>query len=162
MVMFDPERYVRVVVEALREAGERGVMVTSWAGIDFGAAERDGVYCVREVPYDWLFPQAGCIVHHGGCGTVAAAVRAGVPSVLLPQVLCQVDFAKVLMQRGLAAGALAIRTVTPAELGRAIALAVHDERLHAAAADWRERVRTERGLAAAADLIEAHWDAVGQ
>jgi UDP:flavonoid glycosyltransferase YjiC (YdhE family) len=162
MVMFDPERYVRVVGEALRNAGERGIIVTSWAGIDGAAGEIDGVYCVREVPYDWLFPRAGCIVHHGGCGTVAAAVRAGVPSILLPQVLCQVDFAKVLLRQGLAAGAFDIRTVTAAELGRAIGVAVHDERFAAAAADWRERVRTDRGLAAAADLIEAHWHAVGQ
>ncbi len=35
---------------------------------------------VDEVPHDWLFPRCGGVIHHGGAGTTAAALRAGVPS----------------------------------------------------------------------------------
>ena len=31
----------------------------------------------RQVPYGWLLPQCACILHHGGCGTFAAAARSG-------------------------------------------------------------------------------------
>lgn len=38
------------------------------------------VLAVAEVPHPWLFPRMQAVVHHGGAGTSAAALRAGVPS----------------------------------------------------------------------------------
>ena len=39
---------------------------------------------VESVPHEWLFPQVAAAVHHGGAGTTAAALRAGIPSVVVP------------------------------------------------------------------------------
>ena len=161
MVMFDPDRFAQIAAESLRLAGQRGIIVGSWAGMDRAARQSDDLYWVQEAPYEWLFPGAACIVHHGGCGTVAAAIHAGVPSILLPQVLCQVDFAKVLIRERLAVGAFDIRTVGAAELADAIRACVPDQAYRAAAVRWREQVRVDPGLSGAADLIEAHWNAVG-
>ena len=35
-------------------------------------------------PHDWLFPQMGAVIHHGGAGTVAAGLRAGKPTLVCP------------------------------------------------------------------------------
>jgi UDP:flavonoid glycosyltransferase YjiC (YdhE family) len=35
-------------------------------------------------PQDWLFRQAGVVINHGGIGTVARAIRAGVPLLVEP------------------------------------------------------------------------------
>jgi hypothetical protein len=45
---------------------------------------------VPSVPHDWLFPRVSCIVHHCGVGTLAAALRSGVPQVPCPFMLDQV------------------------------------------------------------------------
>lgn len=37
-----------------------------------------------DCPHDWLFPRAGAVVCHGGCGTVHAALTAGCPVVVTP------------------------------------------------------------------------------
>lgn len=39
---------------------------------------------IDEAPHDWLLPRVVAAVHHGGIGTVAAALRPGVPQVVRP------------------------------------------------------------------------------
>ena len=43
----------------------------------------DEIFKVEEVPHDWLFPRVTAVVHHGGAGTTAASLRAGVPTVVV-------------------------------------------------------------------------------
>ena len=42
------------------------------------------VYPISSVPHDWLFPLCCAVVHHGGSGTTAAGIRAGVPTIIHP------------------------------------------------------------------------------
>jgi len=153
MTMFDADRLVSTFAEALRLGGRRGVVVGGWSGL--GASAPEGVEAVAEADYDWLFPRAACVVHHGGAGTVAAVLRAGRPSVLLPQVSAQEDFARVLMRERLAGDVLDVHRLTAPAFAKAIAAACSPDGLRAAAL-WRDRVADDGGLAAAADLIEAH------
>lgn len=44
----------------------------------------DSIYKIDSVPHDWLFPQIQGVVHHGGAGTTAAGLRAGLPTVIKP------------------------------------------------------------------------------
>ncbi|MER8005533.1 glycosyltransferase [Streptomyces sp. NPDC094149] len=74
----DPAATSELVREALRRAGLRGVL----AGLP-GTSEPD-LLAVRETPHHWLFPRMAAIIHHGGAGTTAAALRAGKPSLVCP------------------------------------------------------------------------------
>lgn len=42
------------------------------------------IYPLKSVPHDWLFPRIAGVVHHGGAGTTAAGLRAGVPTIIKP------------------------------------------------------------------------------
>jgi UDP:flavonoid glycosyltransferase YjiC (YdhE family) len=42
-------------------------------------------------PFGWVFPRGGVIVHHGGLNTTAEALRAGVPSLVIPHAYDQFD-----------------------------------------------------------------------
>ena len=46
--------------------------------------EAPWLYFVRAAPFSALFPCCACVVHHGGAGTFATALRAGTPSVIVP------------------------------------------------------------------------------
>ena len=54
------------------------------------------------VPYSQLFPHAAAIVHHGGIGTVAQALRAGCPQLIVPFLADQPDNAARLERLGVA------------------------------------------------------------
>ncbi|WP_370963074.1 glycosyltransferase [Amycolatopsis sp. cg9] len=67
-----------VVRTSLRRAGVRGLLATE------GDFDADDLLTVADVPHDWLFPRTAGVVHHGGAGTTAAALRAGVPALVCP------------------------------------------------------------------------------
>lgn len=156
MVMFDAERLVQTVTQALEQVGQRGVIVGGWSGIAPSGAAAGPVYCAEDIPYDWLFPQASCVVHHGGCGTLAAVLRAGIPSVVLPQIICQETYGRLLERANLATGVLDVRTLEPCALAGAIKQAVTDETVRQSARRWQQTVAEDRGVQAAADWIADH------
>lgn len=157
MVMFDTNKLVRDVTQALGVAGQRGIIVVGWSGISHVDGSPAPVLCASEVHYDWLFPKASCVIHHGGCGTVAAVLQAGKPSIVLPQITCQEHFGKMLLRENLATGIFDAHALDPGDLGAAIQRAVTDERANQSARYWQGAVSEERGVEAAADFIEAHW-----
>ncbi|KAK9698182.1 hypothetical protein RND81_08G087300 [Saponaria officinalis] len=54
--------------------------------VDDGVSLFDGrLFCFSgSIPYSWLFRKCAVVVHHGGSGSTAAALRAGIPQILCP------------------------------------------------------------------------------
>lgn len=80
------------------------------------------------VPHDWLLPRTAAALHHGGPGTCAAVLAAGLPSLLVPGPLDEPFWARRLHRAG---AALAPR---PATRWNVDDLAAGIERLHGDAA----------------------------
>ena len=82
----DPSADVKLMTQAARKAGRRAVIRPSYAWYEpehSPGDSRQDVYLLREAPYRWLFPQMGAIIHHGGAGTTAEALLAGVPNAVV-------------------------------------------------------------------------------
>lgn len=116
---------------------------------------------INEADFEGLFHHASCVVHHGGTGTVGAALRAGVPSVLLPQIAPQRVWAQVLLRAHLCADVLDAATMTATALARALRRAVDDDGLRRSARHWQSALAGNAGLDHAVALIEAHVRDVG-
>jgi len=39
---------------------------------------------LESTPHDWLLPRCKLVIHHGGAGTTAAGLRAGIPNIVIP------------------------------------------------------------------------------
>ena len=139
----------------MHRSGQRGLIVGGWSGISPGALAAH-LFCVREAPYDWLLPCAACVIHHGGTGTVAAALRAGVPSIVLPQISCQERFGYILLRENLATGIWDSDGLQPALLAAAIDQAIHNDRVRQHARAWQQVIAADPGVPAAVDWIEQH------
>jgi UDP:flavonoid glycosyltransferase YjiC (YdhE family) len=157
MVTFDAGRLTQSFVQALRLSGQRGVLVAGWSGLRPLQSTGKSLLVTEEADYESLFARAACVVHHGGVGTVAAVLRAGVPSILLPQIGSQEEFGRMLLRERLATGVFDTETLDPEALATAIQLAAGDEAVRESTRRWQAVVRAERGVASAADLIEEHW-----
>jgi len=59
------------------------------------------VYVLREVAHSWLFPRCCCILHHGGAGTMSAALLAGKPQIVVPVSFDQFEHAAAIHKAGL-------------------------------------------------------------
>lgn len=70
----------------------RAIMSKGWSDRSYdGTSDRDPkvtippqCYTVDKVPHDWLFSRIDAALHHGGAGTTAASLRAGIPTLIKP------------------------------------------------------------------------------
>ncbi|WP_433432037.1 glycosyltransferase [Nonomuraea sp. CA-141351] len=147
----DPEALTATVLEAARLSGRRAVLATGWGALRAGAADADDVLVIEEAPHDWLLPRVAVAVHHGGVGTVAAALRAGVPQVVRPFVGDQPFWAARLHYLGIAPPALSGR-LTSERLAAAIDTA---QQLAPAARALAAHVAAEDGVATAVARVES-------
>jgi len=59
-------------------------VVRGWGLKEAPIAEKDDVLAVDKAPFGKLFPLADAVVHHGGAGTTAIALRSGRPMMICP------------------------------------------------------------------------------
>lgn len=152
MPVKDPNRISRIIMDALQEMGQRGVLGAGWGGL--GAVPLpDSVYLVEYAPYDWLFPKMAMVVHHGGSGTTAMALRSGIPSCAIAVGFDQVFWGKRIAALGVGPKPLLLRNLTVEDLVRAIRQGVHDQGMRNRAAEVGRIIRAENGLSEAVELI---------
>jgi len=115
----DPEELTRKLVRAITESGERAVLHRGWAGLG-GIDLPDWIHVVGSVSHAQLFPRVSAVVHHGGAGTVANALRAGVPQVVVPHVVDQFWWAERVLRLGVGTPAPEMRRLDTTKLAHAI------------------------------------------
>lgn len=146
------ERTTALILEAQRASGQRLVLYGGWAGLNAVAPSAD-VHLLRGAPHGWLFPRMRAIVHHGGAGTTAAAVRAGVPQIVVPHSADQPYWARRMHALGVAARPLSKHRLTARTLAAAFSELLDNRATQSRAAALGERVRAEDGVAAAVALL---------
>ena len=132
-------------IEALRYAEERGILVGATT-----APASEYVLRLEYAAYSDLFPHAKIVVHQGGAGTTAQALRAGVPQIIFPFAHDQPDHAGRLKRLGVGFG---LRRRDMEHLGEAIWDL--SEVTYQKAAQLGEKIRAENGPRAACEAIEA-------
>ena len=149
------EETTGIVLRALRLSGQRGLLLTGWAGI--GQTDLpDTVFKLDSAPHNWLFPRMAAVVHHGGAGTVAAGLRAGIPSIIVPFAGDQPFWAQQVEKLKVGPKPIPRRLLTAERLAEAIHLAVIDTEVRHRAALLGERIRAEDGVGQAVAIIERY------
>lgn len=149
-----------LVTEAVRLTGVRAVIATGPGGVR-AATEGPGssspdILTIEQAPHDWLFPHMAAVVHHGGAGTVGAALAAGRPQVLCPHMGDQPHWSARMWDLGVAPAPLTARTLTAHGLAEAISTAVTDRYLWHRAGEIAPLVRAENGIEAAVNSLSVH------
>jgi UDP:flavonoid glycosyltransferase YjiC (YdhE family) len=152
MPVRDPEKTVRIVLEALRQSGQRGILHAGWGGLRAEALPPE-VFAIDYAPYDWLFPRMAMIVHHGGSGTTAFGLGAGVPCCALPMLFDQFMWGRRIAALGVGPAPIPFRQLTVDRLAEAIDRGVHDGQMRAESAALGARIREERGTTRAIEII---------
>lgn len=105
MTTDDSSALAQAVLDGARAAGARVLLSGGWAGLgpaDGAGGPGDDVLQIGEVSHAALFPRLAAVVHHGGAGTTATALRAGVPQVVVPHFADQFYWAHQLDRLGVA------------------------------------------------------------
>ncbi|HJT96014.1 MAG TPA: glycosyltransferase [Mycobacterium sp.] len=146
------EEMSEVIRKAARSAGVRVIVQAGWTGLD---TADDDVLTVGEVPHDWLFPQVAAVAHHCGAGTVAAGLRAGVPTIALPAYGDGPFWARRLHELGASAATIPQRRLTVDRLAEAMRIAVTDPKPRQLTQRLASSIIAEDGAAQVVSTVES-------
>jgi sterol 3beta-glucosyltransferase len=134
----DPAALTREVVRALELSGRRGLLLSGWGALA-GVELPKTIFALDAAPHDWLFPRVAGVVHHGGAGTTSAALRAGVPSMVVPFMADQWFWGRRIASIGAGPGPFSRRKLSAETFAEALRDLVENPRYRAGA----ERVAAE-------------------
>ena len=98
--MTQGERFFQVSAEICRTTGRRGIFLTQFPE-QLPTTLPGGVRHFDYIPFSAVLPRAAILVHHGGIGTTAQAIAAGVPQLVVPSAHDQPDNAIRIRRLGL-------------------------------------------------------------
>ncbi len=151
--MFHGEAFFAASAEACRIAGRRGLLLTRQKE-QIPATLPPGVIHVSYAPFSELLPRCAAVVHHGGIGSSAQALAAGVPQIIQPFAHDQPDNANRLHKLGVS------RTIwpkqyTPLHVAAVLTELLKSETVAASTKAVAERLQKADALGEACDRIEA-------
>ena len=152
----NPEHLAKLALDALAQSGQRGLLNTGWGGLRTDQVP-ENVFVLEDAPHSWLFPRMAAVVHHGGAGTTAEGVRAGVPAVIVPFVFDQPFWGARVKALGLGPDPIPQKRLTADRLAHAIKIAVSDENIRQRANSYGEVIRAEDGVGNAIEVIKRYF-----
>lgn len=146
------EQTTRMVIEALKNCGQRGLLATGWSGMFRTEDFPEGIFILESAPHAWLFPQMAAVVHHGGAGTTAAGLKAGIPSIIIPHGNDQFAWGRRVQELGVGPKPIPRKTLTAEKLSDAIQFALSEE-VRASAKELGRKIQSENGARMAAEVV---------
>ncbi len=148
-----PEEITQMVLQALAQTKQRAIVASGWGGLSRQQLP-DNVFMIDAIPHAWLFPRMAAVVHHGGAGTTAAGLRAGVPSILVPFFADQPFWGQRVAALGVGPQPIPRQKLTADRLAQAIHIAMTDSIMQQRAAELGKKIRAEDGMARAVEIIQ--------
>lgn len=149
----NPEETANLCLQALAQTKQRAIMLSGWGGLQ-KANLPDTVFMIDSVPHSWLFPRVGAVVHHGGAGTTAAGLRAGVPSIIIPFFGDQLFWGQRIAELGVGPEPIPRKKLTVERLAQAIKQVVTDESMRQRASNLGAKIQAEDGIAGAVAVVQ--------
>jgi sterol 3beta-glucosyltransferase len=110
------------------------------------------IFILESAPHSWLFPRMAAVVHHGGAGTTAAGLRAGVPSIIIPFSNDQFAWGRRVYELGVGSKPIPRKKLTAERLSDAIKFAL-ESNIKDASIDLGIKIQSENGAETAARTI---------
>ena len=144
--------FFRESIKAAQKLGQRAVLVI---GDERNSLDEipEGMIAISYAPYQALLPRASVVVHHGGVGTTAQGLLAGVPTLIVPFAFDQADNAAHANRIGTSRTVYRSKYLAP-RVARELNELLTDKRYTEKARSVGAQLKLENGPAAASDQIE--------
>ncbi|WP_336489390.1 glycosyltransferase [Methylobacterium nigriterrae] len=144
--------FFETAVRTCARLGRRGLLLAPQSG-QVPSELPPQILHVPYAPFSQLLPRCTALIHHGGVGTVAQALAAGIPQLVVPVAFDHFDEAQRLVRLGFGA-ALSRRHFTPARAAAEIRRLLGTPEILQACSAARTRMVGENGVPAACDAID--------
>jgi UDP:flavonoid glycosyltransferase YjiC (YdhE family) len=140
-------------LDAVQEIGVRAI-IQGWETVIGNLSLPTTIFTTGSIPHSWLFHRCAGIIHHGGFGTTAAGLRAGLPALVIPHIADQFYWGQQIHELGV--GPQPIRRAKLDKKGLVDALdeLARNKTLQESAFTLGEHIRSEAGISEAVGLIQ--------
>ncbi|HEY7330943.1 MAG TPA: glycosyltransferase [Gemmataceae bacterium] len=149
----DAGQFYEHSARAAEMLGRRAILVVGKDTRNRPASLPDSVMAVDYAPFSELFPRAAAIVHQGGIGTTAQAMRSGRPMLVMPYAHDQPDNADRVVRLGIGRS-IARRRYNPARAAAELRQLLDNPSYGKRASEIGEQMRKEDGVATACEALE--------
>ncbi|MGB7763209.1 MAG: nucleotide disphospho-sugar-binding domain-containing protein [Bryobacteraceae bacterium] len=139
-------------VEACRIAGFRAMLVTNFPG-QLPAGLPPSVQGFSYLPFSRILPRCAALVCYGGIGTLAQAIKAGIPLLVVPHAHDQPDNALRIERLGLGRGLYPER-YKAATVARMLNEIIGSSQVRQRCPQYAQEIDTETSLRRTSELIE--------
>ncbi|HEX2913156.1 MAG TPA: glycosyltransferase [Chloroflexia bacterium] len=151
----DPREAGQLALEALELSGQRGVIASGWGGLQPTELPKN-VFLISSIPHSWLFPRMAAVVHHGGVGTTAAGLRAGIPSILIPFMGDQAFWGQRVAALGVGPKPIPRKKLTGKLLAGAIKESLSNPLVSQKASELGQKISAENGIKEVAEVVDRY------
>ncbi|MCA9229792.1 MAG: glycosyltransferase [Planctomycetales bacterium] len=146
------EEFFEAAVDACLRLGKRGVLLTKYPE-QLPKSLPDGVVHFSFVPFSQLLPHSAALIHHGGIGTSAQGLAAGIPHLVMPIAFDQLDNATRLKRLGVA-DFIRRKKFRGPRLAKAIDRLLASESTQDNCRRWATELDADEALTESCELIE--------
>jgi rhamnosyltransferase subunit B len=148
----EAHQFFEAAVEACTRLGRRGILLTKYDH-QLPAALPDSIGHFGFVPMSKLLPHTAALVHHGGIGSCAQGLAAGVPHIVRPMSYDQFDNSRRLVRLGVAQE-ISVRRFSGRTVAETLAPLLSSPTVAARCREFAARCHGPTALAAACDALE--------
>ena len=147
-----------MITKAIELASVRAVIASGWCdlGVSGDSSEQSNIFLLQhDCPHDFLFRHVSLVVHHGGAGTTAAGLAAGLPTVVVPFFGDQFFWGNMVHRAGVGPAPIPHVSLNASILAEAIAIA-QGTSVQTRARELGRQITDEDGVEAAVQAFHAH------
>jgi len=112
-----PEEKTKIVLDILKRNRIPAIINTASGGlVEPNSYDKNLIHFVSRIPYDWIFPKLYAVIHHGGSGTTHMALKYGCATMIIPHIIDQFIWNKIIYQKGFGPQGIKISEITMVNL----------------------------------------------
>lgn len=113
----EPEEKTKIILEILKRNKIPALINTASGGLaKLEKFDTELIHFVSRIPYDWIFPKTYGVIHHGGSGTTHMALKYGCAIMIIPHIIDQFVWNKVIDKMGVGPKGIRIDKITTKNL----------------------------------------------
>ena len=150
----DPELLSTILNELLVATNHRFILCKGWSALP-GLPNHANLFIVEQSDHEWLLPKCKAAIHHGGAGTLAAVLKAKIPSIIVSIFGDQPMWGKIVARKKIGVH-IPFKKVTTKKLLGAIE-ETQTPAFRKNAFEAGEKVNAENGIERAIEQLEAYF-----
>ena len=117
MTNLEPEEKTKILLDILERNNIPAIINTASGGlVKPDKYNTELFYFVSQIPYDWVLPKIYGVIHHGGSGTTHTALKYGCATMIIPHIIDQFVWNKIIYSKGAGPKGIKIGRITKKKL----------------------------------------------